>query len=200
MARKRRLKELEKKLAGLVKSVSRLERRIRTTTHRVADVPAKHARSTNATSTVKKPAVKRTTGRRATTDTKATGKRASHSRGGALRGRLPRLAAGETSPKGTHQPLVGIAATCRYDLTYRRLGLWFGVGLRLWFRSRVGRSHRREWNVHSHRSLLGYAEPNQSVQSHPPLEPLPSRSRPTVRRHPAIVAPFSTRRINWGLR
>jgi hypothetical protein len=69
----------EKKLAGLEKSVSRLERGIRTSAHRVADVPAKHARSTKATSTVKKPALKRTTGRRATTNTKATSKRAVHS-------------------------------------------------------------------------------------------------------------------------
>jgi hypothetical protein len=53
MARKRRLKQLEKKVSGLAKSVSRLERQSR-----------------------RPPLAKRTTGRHATTTRKSTGKRA----------------------------------------------------------------------------------------------------------------------------
>jgi hypothetical protein len=94
MSRKRRLKKLEKRLAGLSKTVSRIERGIRKTTRR-AGPPAKRARSANRTDTVRTPAAQRTTGRHATTARKAirqgaprahkaAGKPAKRSRSGAL--------------------------------------------------------------------------------------------------------------------
>jgi hypothetical protein len=72
MSRKRRLKKLEKRLAGLSKTVSRIERAIRKTTQRGAGSPAKRAGSANRTDTVRAPAAQRTTGRHATTARKAT--------------------------------------------------------------------------------------------------------------------------------
>jgi hypothetical protein len=73
MARKRRLKQLEKKVTGLVKSVSRLERESRGAVPRVVGGPAKRAGSVKRTDTRKPPLAKRTTG---TTTRKSTGKRA----------------------------------------------------------------------------------------------------------------------------
>jgi hypothetical protein len=99
MARKRRLKKLEKKVSGLVKSVSPLERESRRAVPRVVGGRAKRAGSVKRTDTRKPPLAKRTTGRHATTTRKSTGKRpptarkstgtrAKLSGGGALR-RLP---------------------------------------------------------------------------------------------------------------
>jgi hypothetical protein len=95
MSRKRRLKKLEKRVAGLTKTVSRIESGIRKTTQGGAGSPAKRARSANRTDTVTTPAAPRTTGRHATTARKAirhgaptahkaTGKRAKRSHSGAL--------------------------------------------------------------------------------------------------------------------
>jgi hypothetical protein len=97
MARKRRLKKLEKKVSGLVKSVSRLERETRRVVPRVVGGPAKRTGSEKRTDTRKPPLAKRTTGRHATTTRKSTGNRAPtarkatgtparHSGGGTLRG------------------------------------------------------------------------------------------------------------------
>jgi hypothetical protein len=97
MARKRRLKKLEKKVSGLVKSVSRLERESRGAVARVVGGPAKRTGSVKRTDTRKPPLAKRTTGRHATTTRKSTGKRAPTARkatgpraklsgGGTLRG------------------------------------------------------------------------------------------------------------------
>jgi hypothetical protein len=76
MARKRRLKKLEKKVSGLAKSLSRLERETRRAAPRVVGGPAKRADSVKRTDTRKIPPEKRTTGRHATTTRKSTGKRA----------------------------------------------------------------------------------------------------------------------------
>jgi hypothetical protein len=97
MARKRRLKKLEKKVSGLVKSASRLERESRRAVPRVVGRPAKRAGSVKRSDTRKPPLTKRTTGRHATTIRKSTGKRAPTARkstgprakrsgGGTLRG------------------------------------------------------------------------------------------------------------------
>lgn len=97
MARKRRLKKLEKKVSGLVKSVSRLERETRRVVPRAVGGPAKPTGSVKRTDTRKPSLAKRTTGRHATTTRKSTGNRAPtarkaagtrarHSGGGALRG------------------------------------------------------------------------------------------------------------------
>ena len=97
MARKRRLKKLEKKVSGLVKSVSRLELETRTVVPGVVGGPAKRTGSVKRTDTRKPPLAKRTTGphatktrkstgNRAPTARKATGTRARHSGGGELRG------------------------------------------------------------------------------------------------------------------
>jgi hypothetical protein len=96
MARKRRLKKLEKRVSGLVKSVSRLERETRRVVPRVVGGPAKRAGSVKRSDTRKPPLAKRTTGtttrkstgKRAPTARKSTGTRAKLSGGGALR-RLP---------------------------------------------------------------------------------------------------------------
>jgi hypothetical protein len=77
MARKRRLKKLEKKVSGLVKSVSRLERESRSAVPRVVGSPTKRAGgSVKGSDTRKPPSAKRTTGRHATITRKSTGKRA----------------------------------------------------------------------------------------------------------------------------
>jgi hypothetical protein len=76
MARKRRLKKLEKKVSGLAKSVSRLERETRPAAPRVVGGPAKRAASVKRTDTRKAPLAKRTTGRHSTTTRKSTAKRA----------------------------------------------------------------------------------------------------------------------------
>jgi hypothetical protein len=76
MARKRRLKKLEKRVSGLVKSVSRLERETRRAVPRVVGGPAKRAGSVKRSDTRKPPLTKRTTGRHATTTRTSTGKRA----------------------------------------------------------------------------------------------------------------------------
>jgi hypothetical protein len=97
MARKRRLKKLEKKVSGLVKSVSRLKRETRRVVPRVVGGPAKRTGLVKRTDTHKPSLAERTTGRHATTTRKstgnraptarkATGTRARHSGGGALRG------------------------------------------------------------------------------------------------------------------
>jgi hypothetical protein len=97
MARKRRLKKLEKKVSGLVKSVSRLERESRRAVPRVVGGPAKRAGSVKRTDTRKTLLAKQTTGRHATTTRRSTGNRAPTARksagtrarlsdGGALRG------------------------------------------------------------------------------------------------------------------
>jgi len=79
MARKRRIKKIEKKLSGLAKSMSRLEDEMR-----------KVARATD-TRTRKAPVAKRTTARKSTakgaaTARKSTGKRARSAGGRALSG------------------------------------------------------------------------------------------------------------------
>jgi hypothetical protein len=76
MARKRRLKKLEKKVSGLAKSVSRLERETRRAAPRVVGGPAKRAGPVKRTETRKSPLAKQTTGRHATTTRKSTRKRA----------------------------------------------------------------------------------------------------------------------------
>jgi hypothetical protein len=76
MSRKRRLKRVEKQLAGLIKSVSRLERGRRKPSHRSAELPAKRANSAKAVDTVKRGTGRRVAGRRATTARGATSKRA----------------------------------------------------------------------------------------------------------------------------
>jgi hypothetical protein len=95
MARKRRLKKLEKRVSGLAKSVSRLERESRGAVPRAVGGPAKRAGSVKRTDTRKPPLAQRSTGRHATTTRKrsptprkSTGTRAKLSGGGALR-RLP---------------------------------------------------------------------------------------------------------------
>jgi hypothetical protein len=97
MARKRRLKKLEKKVSGLVKSLSRLKRETRRMVPRVVGGPAKRTGSVKRTDTRTPPLAKRTTGPHETTTRKSTGNpaptarkatatRARHSGGGALRG------------------------------------------------------------------------------------------------------------------
>lgn len=76
MARKRRIKKLEKKLAGLAKSVSRLEGEIHKTGRRVVGSPAKRAGSAERIDTREASSAKRTTGHRATTARKSNAKRA----------------------------------------------------------------------------------------------------------------------------
>jgi hypothetical protein len=76
MSRKRRLKKVEKQLAGLIKSVSRLERGRRKPSHRSAELPVKRASSAKAPDTVKRGTRRRVGGRRATTARAATSKRA----------------------------------------------------------------------------------------------------------------------------
>jgi hypothetical protein len=97
MARKRRLKKLEKKVSGLMKIVSRLERETRRVVPRVVGGSANRTGSVKRTDTRKPPLAKRTTGRHATTTRKSSGNRAPTARkaigtrakrpgGGALRG------------------------------------------------------------------------------------------------------------------
>jgi hypothetical protein len=76
MSRKRRLKKVEKQLAGLIKSVSRLERGKRNPSRRGAELPARRASSAKATDTVKTGTGGRPAGSRATTARGATSKRA----------------------------------------------------------------------------------------------------------------------------
>ena len=94
MSGKRRLKRVEKQLAGLKKSVSRLERGRRKSSHRSADIPAGHADSAKDADTVKTATARRAAGhpstaaggatKRAPKTRKATGRRARRSGGGAL--------------------------------------------------------------------------------------------------------------------
>jgi hypothetical protein len=94
MSGKRRLKKVEKQLAGLIKSVSRLERGRRKPKHRSAELPARRAGTAKATDTVKTGTGRRAAGRPATTargaskraprTPKAAGKRAKRSGGAAL--------------------------------------------------------------------------------------------------------------------
>jgi hypothetical protein len=67
MSRKRRLKKLEKQLAGLIKSVSRLEGGNQKARHRRAEPPAKRPGSAKGTDTVRTRPSGRAGGRRATT-------------------------------------------------------------------------------------------------------------------------------------
>jgi hypothetical protein len=76
MSRKRRLKKVEKQLAGLIKSVSRLERGRRKPSHRGTELPARRASSAKARDTVKPGTGRQAAGRRATTARGATSKRA----------------------------------------------------------------------------------------------------------------------------
>jgi hypothetical protein len=97
MARTRRLKKLEKKVSGLVKSVSRLERESRKAVPGVVGSPTKRAASKKRADTLKTPLATRTTGghapktrkstgKRSPTARKSTGTRARLSGGGALSG------------------------------------------------------------------------------------------------------------------
>jgi hypothetical protein len=83
MSGKRRLKKVEKQLAGLIKSVSRLERGKRKPSHRSAEIPASRASSAKAADTFKTGTARPAAGRHST---KA---------GGATRKRVPR------TPKAT---------------------------------------------------------------------------------------------------
>ena len=96
MSRKKRLRKLEKTVSGLVKSVSRLERRIRKIGRRGIGIPAKQSGPAKV-HTVEVPAAKRTRGSRPTSARKAhrkrpararnaTGKRAKASGDGVLAG------------------------------------------------------------------------------------------------------------------
>jgi hypothetical protein len=94
MSGKRRLKKVEKQLAGLKKSVSRLERGKRKPSHRRADIPASRANSAKDADTVKTASARRAAGHPSTAaggattrrprTPKATSKRARRSGGAAL--------------------------------------------------------------------------------------------------------------------
>jgi hypothetical protein len=84
MSRKRRLIKVEKQLARLMKSVSRLERGKRKPSHHNAKLPARRAGSAQAADTVKRRTVREAPGKRAPTTPKATGSRARRSGGAAL--------------------------------------------------------------------------------------------------------------------
>jgi hypothetical protein len=75
MSRKRRLKRVEKQLAGLIKSVSRLERGKRKSRRRSAEPPAKRPSSPKGTQTVRAQTSRRAAGRRTTTTRGGTSKR-----------------------------------------------------------------------------------------------------------------------------
>lgn len=75
MSRKRRLKRVEKQLARLIKSVSRLERGKRKSRRRSGEPPAKRPGSAKGTETVRAQTSRRATGRRATTARARTSKR-----------------------------------------------------------------------------------------------------------------------------
>lgn len=95
MSRKRRLKKLEKRFSGLVKSVSRLERGMRQTTRRFAHPPAKRGSFAKSTDADQTPSLKRTTGRRTTTARKATRKPSPTAR---------KATGAPTAPKATGKP------------------------------------------------------------------------------------------------
>jgi hypothetical protein len=98
MSRKRRLKRVEKQLARLIKSVSRLERGKRKARRRSSEPPAKRPGSAKSAQTVRAQTSRRPAGRRTTT-----------ARGGASK-RSPRApqAAGKRSRRTGGTALSGL--------------------------------------------------------------------------------------------